>query len=165
MRNSILREGVIAGVLGATSVALWFLAVDTFAGRPLFTPSVLGRGLLHMFGADPIGAFPAVLLYTAFHYAAFVLVGLVAAWIVDMAEREPSILAGALMLFVAFEIGFYALSSALAVLPNFRGPMFWFAVAAGNLVSAATMGVYLWRAHPALGRELAMALSGHERKD
>ena len=29
-----LREGVLAGFLGASAVALWFLILDTVAGRP-----------------------------------------------------------------------------------------------------------------------------------
>ena len=38
----ILREGFIAGLIGAGAVALWFLIVDTIAGRPFFTPAMLG---------------------------------------------------------------------------------------------------------------------------
>jgi hypothetical protein len=30
-RHNLAREGVIAGAIGATGVALWFLIVDTFA--------------------------------------------------------------------------------------------------------------------------------------
>jgi hypothetical protein len=165
MRHSILREGVIAGVIGATSVALWFLVIDTIGGRPFLTPITLGRGLVNFFGAGAGSDVGQVALYTLFHYAAFILVGFIAVAIVHIAERQPAILAGALMLFVAFEIGFYALSSALAVLPNFNGPMSWVAVAVGNLVAAVTMGIYLWKTHPALGRGLAYALSGQEPPD
>jgi len=53
------------------------------------------------------------------HYLAFIGVGLLVAVIVHFAEREPSVLAGAMMLFVAFEIGFYGLSSALSESPFF----------------------------------------------
>src|SRR5205823_1851736 len=38
----ILREGFIAGLIGAGAVALWFLIVDIIAGRPFFTPAMLG---------------------------------------------------------------------------------------------------------------------------
>ena len=56
-------------------------------------------------------------------------------------------LAGAMMLFVAFEIGFYALSSALSESPFF-GALGWAQVATGNLIAAIVMGVYMWRTHP-----------------
>ena len=39
------QEGMIAGALGALTIALWFLLVDTVAGRPLWTPTVLGTAL------------------------------------------------------------------------------------------------------------------------
>ena len=50
MRHSIAREGIIAGVLGATAVAVWFLGIDSLYATPLATPAALGRGLLRLFG-------------------------------------------------------------------------------------------------------------------
>ena len=41
----IVREGFIAGLIGATLVATWFLLVDLVAGRPFFTPAMLGDAL------------------------------------------------------------------------------------------------------------------------
>src|SRR5829696_8819304 len=37
-KHNVAREGIIAGVIGATSVALWFFVVDAVAGHPLATP-------------------------------------------------------------------------------------------------------------------------------
>jgi len=37
----LYQEGMIAGVIGAIAVAVWFLLLDTAAGRPLYTPTVL----------------------------------------------------------------------------------------------------------------------------
>ena len=51
--HSIVREGLIAGFLGATAVAVWFFIVDMIGGRPLFTPNTLGEGLLSVFGRSP----------------------------------------------------------------------------------------------------------------
>ena len=50
-RHSPLREGVLAGMIGAASVALWFLTVDSIAGRPFFTPAVLGASIFDLLGA------------------------------------------------------------------------------------------------------------------
>ena len=36
--GTVLREGVVAGLVGAAIVALWFLAIDTIQGEPLRTP-------------------------------------------------------------------------------------------------------------------------------
>lgn len=160
MRHTIARDGIVAGILGATAVALWFLGLDMIYSHPFATPAALGRGLLGILG--PRGSEgPAVFVavYTVFHFAAFIGVGLLVAVIVHWAEREPTVLAGAMMLFVAFEIGFYGLSSALSESPFF-GALGWAQVATGNLIAALVMGTYMWRVHPELGRELRHALGG-----
>jgi len=43
--SRIMREGFIAGLIGAGAVALWFLIVDVIAGRPFFTPAMLGSAV------------------------------------------------------------------------------------------------------------------------
>jgi hypothetical protein len=160
MRHTIFRDGVVAGVLGATAVAIWFFIVDLIAGHMLATPGGLGKGLLNLFGpglGDRLGV--AVFAYTVFHYLAFILVGLLASLIVHWAEKQPSVLAGAFILFVSVEIGFYAWSS---ILSPFLGALSWVQVSVGNLIAAVVMGFYLWKSHPALGHELDMALSGED---
>jgi hypothetical protein len=160
MRHTIARDGIVAGVLGATAVAVWFLGIDTISGRPLATPAALGRGLIGVLGPrGSEGPATFVIVYTLFHYMAFIGVGLLVAAIVHWARREPSILAGAMMLFVALEVGIYGLSSALSESPFF-GALGWAAVATGNLVAAIAMGTYMWRTHPELKRELDHALGG-----
>ena len=37
-----LREGIIAGFIGAAIVAVWFLIYDAARGRPFRTPALLG---------------------------------------------------------------------------------------------------------------------------
>lgn len=156
--HSIIREGAIAGAIGATAVAVWFFVVDLIGGRPLFTPQVLGEGLLSIFGRSPETAAVNVIAYTIFHYAAFTLVGILAVVLVHAGERMPSVLAGAMILFVAIELGFYGLVALLqeSVLGNFA----WYQVLAGNLLAAALMGTYLWRTHPAMRDGLVRALEG-----
>jgi hypothetical protein len=162
MRHTIVRDGVVAGILGASAVALWFLGLDTIRGHPFATPAALGRGLVGILGPrGSEGAAVFVAAYTVFHYVAFIGIGLLVAVIVHFAQREPTVLAGAMMLFVAFEIGFYGLSSALSESPFF-GALGWAQVATGNLIAALVMGTYMWRTHPELGRELNQALSGGE---
>ena len=60
-QHRTLREGLTAGVLGATAVAVWFLILDTIAGRPFATPSMLGASLATLFGAPGTG--PASMLH------------------------------------------------------------------------------------------------------
>jgi hypothetical protein len=162
VHHSAVREGVIAGVLGATVVAVWFLGVDVIAGHPLRTPELLGRALISVLG--PLGgegALTYVAAYTVFHYAVFALVGTLAALAIHWSEREPSVLAGFAILFVVAEIGFYWLVGFLSE-PGVLGGIAWYQVLIGNLLSAAVMGGYLWSEHPRLAKDFDQALSGRE---
>ena len=162
MRHTIVRDGVVAGVLGATAVAVWFLGVDLLYAHAFATPAALGRGLLRLFGPPGMeGTITFVVSYTIFHYVSFIGAGLLVSVIVHWAQTQPTVLAGAMMLFVAFEIGFYGLSAALQESP-FLGALGWAQVATGNLIAAVVMGTYMWRTHPELKAELNYALAGEE---
>lgn len=160
--DATVREGIIAGLLGATSIAIWFLIVDTVGGRPFYTPSVLGIGLLSVFGPrGDEGMVAQVIAYTIFHYGIFLGIGMLVSYVVHRAEKDDTVLAVALILFVALEVGFYGL---VAVLSQSRqlGNLAWYQVLAGNLIAALSMGTYIWRTHPELRRELQHALVGDE---
>jgi lysylphosphatidylglycerol synthetase-like protein (DUF2156 family) len=102
-----------------------------------------------------------VIAYTIFHYTVFLGIGVIVSYIVRRAEQDDTVLAVALILFVALELGFYGL---VAVLSQSRqlGSLAWYTVLAGNLIAALTMGIYIWRTHPELRRELQHALVGDE---
>jgi hypothetical protein len=148
----LYQEGLIAGLVGAATVALWFLIIDVVQGRPLYTPTVLGTAL---FGRG-IG-WPApdmrpdlemVLMFTWVHGLAFVVVGGVVARLLALAERQPSVGFGIVMLFVFFEFGFIAAAMLLAA-PVLQA-LAWPAILVANLLAAATMGAYFWLRHPNL---------------
>jgi hypothetical protein len=157
-RHSVVREGVVAGVLGATAVAVWFFVVDLIAGRPLFTPNTLGEGFLSVFGQSPEPAAVNIIAYTIFHYAVFIFVGIIAVILVHAGERTPSVLAGSMILFVAIELGFYGMVALLE--ETALGNLAWYQILAGNLLAAVLMGTYLWRSHPAMREGLVRALEG-----
>ena len=82
---------------------------------------------------------------------------LLAALIVHLAKREPSILLGFVVLFVATEIGFYGLTGLLHEASSLKG-LVWYQVMLGNLVAASAMGYYFWRTHRELGDEFRHSL-------
>lgn len=162
-RHSTLREGVIAGFLGATAVAAWFLIVDVIGGRPLYTPSTLGYGLFTFFATTPSSTAASVLFYTVFHYAAFTAVGVALVGGVHVSRMHPPVLALMLILFVCFQVGFYGL---VALLAETRfGGLAWSQVGLANLLATALMGGYVWRTHPLLGRVFGSGLVGDEEAD
>ncbi len=160
--HSVVREGLIAGVIGATAVAVWFLILDTIQGRPFHTPTVLGGALFSLFG-PPLSE--SILLrvvgYTIFHYAVFGALGTLLVYLAHRSHREPNILAGLLVLFVAFEVGFYGFAALLSE-PGILGDLGWYQIMLGNLLATVTMGTYIWRTHPLLSQDLAHALNGEE---
>jgi ABC-type Fe3+-siderophore transport system permease subunit len=111
-----LREGVIAGLIGAAVVAVWFLIYDAASGRPFRTPALLGAATFE--GVKDPAAVPTVaalvLPYTVLHGVVFAMVGVLIAYLIVSAQREPS---RVLMLFIAvmcFEIFFLAVVTWLA---------------------------------------------------
>ena len=160
--HSVFRDGIVAGVIGATAVAVWFLAVDLIAGQALYTPEVLGRAFLSVLGPPFDDTTLAVVwVYTIIHYLGFIAIATLVAAIIHAGERQPALLAGALILFVAIEIGFYGLTALLAEF-DALGTLAWYQIGAANLLAAVLMGTYFWRTHPALGRGLNYALEGGE---
>lgn len=159
-RHSTLREGFFTGILGASTVAVWFLIVDTVAGAPLFTPTMLGAAL---FRVDPEAITPQVALllvagYTVFHFAAFIAVGTLAVFLLDLAERQPALLALFVVFFVVFQTGFYGMVAVLHEVRLLNG-LEWYQIAIGNLLASVVMGSYLWYSHPALRSDLQDALT------
>ena len=156
--HPIAREGVIAGLIGAGAVALWFLLLDVMRGQLFFTPAALGSALL--LGARGIDAVvinaTTVGVYSLLHVVAFLAVGLTAALLMRRAEDEPRLLLGMALLFVtleAFSIGLFAISAGWLL-----DTLSWWTVVVANLVAAVSMGGYLWQAHPALHGEIGRPL-------
>src|SRR5712691_10615852 len=136
--NRILREGFIAGCIGAAAVAIWFLLVDTLNGRPLFTPAMLGSAVFWCVHdpAQVVIQYSNIIGYSMIHVSAFVVVGCIAAALAAEVQEAPSPLF-------------------LAILAQpLLGALAWWNVAIGNAIAAFGMGYYLWREHPKIGEEL-----------
>ena len=145
--GTVLREGIVSGLIGAGVVAVWFLAIDFAQGEPLRTPSLLGSGLL----GRPAGA-PAIMMYTLLHGIAFIAIGIVAAGLVAAADRQPIFTLALIIFFTSFEVFFFGAVVILAkwVLDEIAG---W-TIFVGNLLAAAAMLSYYIRGHPRLTKGL-----------
>ena len=153
--NSVVREGIITGLIGAGVVAGWFLLFDVLRGRPFFTPGALGSALF--LGSSTVGEVSVnaatVIGYTVLHIVAFTVTGFFAAAIVTAAEDTPPLILGAVMFFAVFEAFFMGL---LAMVAKFLlGDLAWWTIAVGNILAAVVMGWYLWECHPKLRASLA----------
>jgi len=159
-QRSVLKEGIVAGLVGATVVAVWFLLFDAARGRPFLTPALLGAAVFQGL-TDPttlqISAGP-VLGYTVLHGLAFIAFGVVAASIMAASEREPALFIGFVILFACFEVFFFGVVGALG--KSMLGALVWWAILVGNLLASVAMLWYLFRAHRALPRSLVGAWGG-----
>ena len=156
-----VREGMTTGLVGALAVALWFLIVDLLSGRALHTPALLGAVVSG--AADPIAAATGAhrlafaAFYSGVHLTAFTIVGIVAAALVQRAERAPSLLALLLLLFAAVEVAFTGFVAILEV--QALGDIAWYQVAAGNVVAALSMGAFLLSRYPQVRLHFAHAFA------
>ena len=151
--HSIVTEGTDVGIIGGLVVAVWFLILDTLAGMPLRTPSLLGQVVL--FGdstPDTQFIFGAVLVYTAFHFLVFALLGMGLVALVHWGIENPVVRYALLPLFLVFEVMFYGLIEVLSERTQELFP-FWTVIGA-NTLAALCMGVYLWLRHPAFRRSI-----------
>ena len=143
------RRGVVAGLLGAVTVAVWFFVLDVIAGHPFQTPAALGSSLLFAKTTMEMSA-RTIVGYYVFHFVAFVLAGILFVWVTERIERKPS--------FMLFALLFLILGEALAV-ANFATLAQWglrslgvWTVTIANLLAILVMGWYIWATHPALRR-------------
>jgi len=149
--SKLYAEGIVAGIVGAATIAIWLLIWDTLHGRPLYTPTVLGTAL---FGRGPSSyesirvSLEMTLMYTWVHGLVFAVIGGIASRLLGLAEQNPNLGFGILLLFVVLEFGF--LGSASLFLQPVLHAIAWPSFLFGNLLAATTMAGYLWHQHPNL---------------
>ena len=146
----LLADGTVAGLLGAATIALWFLLVDTLRGHPLYTPSLLGTALFRGHGAivspqTHTISLLMVVLFTVVHGLVFVATGQIAARLVRVAEKNANYGFGVILFLVFFLCGFFFVSIVFEA--ELLRALTWPAVLAGNLLALTAMAIYLGRRH------------------
>lgn len=154
MKQTLLREGAIAGLLGAGAVAIWFLILDVLTREAFFTPAALFSAFFRnaSTAAEVEISLWTVAGYTIVHVATFLVLGLIAAALIRGAEETPAFLLYFVEFFVTFEVAFFGL--VLIVAYWILGVLGWWSIAIGNLIAAAVMILYLWKQHPKLRSDL-----------
>ena len=160
VQRSMVGEGIVAGLIGAAVVALWFLFLDVARGRPLFTPALLGAAVFHGATAPADVAVVAgpIVGYTLLHVLAFVAFGVVAASFLRASEQEPTAFIAFVVLFAAFEVFFFTVLGTFG--RSLLGALVWWAIFTGNLLASAGMLWYFLRAHPRLPSMLVGSWAG-----
>ena len=153
-KSRYLREGIIAGLIGAALVAVWFLIYDAAMGRPFRTPSLLGAATFR--GVTDPAAVPTaahlVVQYTVLHGVVFALVGVLIAYLIVSAQSAPSRVLTLFIALMCFEVFFLAVVTWLA--HPVLGELAWWTILAANALAAGGMLIYFFVGHRALGRAL-----------
>lgn len=153
-RTRLLSEGLVAGLLGYVSIALYFGFLHLLTGQSLFhTAAALGDSLVsHESLVVGSAAAGPIIAFNGVHLLAFLLFGLIAAWLTSRAESNPGFFL--LMLFLGLAGFFYSLSGFLGFSIDRPLAPSWVSVAVANLLAGMLMSAYLLRAHPGLWQKV-----------
>lgn len=147
---AMYTEGIQAGLAGAVTIAVWFLILDVLNGRALYTPTVLGTAVFR--GGDALAApqtiepsLEMVLSFTWIHTLGFVLLGMTAAWLIALAEKDAHYGFGILLLFAIFQSCFIV--ACMLFFEPVLEALAWPSIVVGNLLAAIAMGAVFWPRH------------------
>ena len=143
----VCLDGVVAGLIGAATIATWFLFIDAVTRLPLYTPSVLGEGfllrepglILSPREQDPV---KLTVMYSGVHGLVFVILGVLAASVVLLFTSRINLGVMMIALFAVLELGF--IGTAFVVAKPVLDELAWPIVLTGNFLAAAGMACYLW---------------------
>ena len=154
-RTEVFAQGLVAGLAGYATVAVFFAIVNLIAGRSVFhTAALLGSALFYGL-RDPAQLVIApgpVLSYNGLHLVIFLCLGTIAAWLAYLAEKGPELwyVGAVAFIFMAFHtFGFF-----LALTQPVRAALApWLMLAAGG-IGCAAMAAYLVWVHPRIRWEM-----------
>ncbi|NJO23994.1 MAG: hypothetical protein HC868_15050 [Sphingomonadales bacterium] len=142
--SKLYQEGLVAGTIGAATLAVWFLILDLLKGHLLYTPLVLGTALFQ--GSQTLAnpqalefSLDLVVGFTFVHWLVFAAVGCIASRLLGLAEQNANFGFGVLLLFVVFEFGFVG-GATLFAEPVLHA-LTWPTMLIGNLISAGAMAL------------------------
>src|SRR5215510_12534342 len=104
-RSRYLRDGIIAGLIGAAIVAVWFLIVDAARGHPFRTPAMLGAALQGVRDPSAVTITPELIAqYTVLHGVVFAMIGVLIAYLIASAQAQPSRMLVVIIALLCFEV-------------------------------------------------------------
>lgn len=154
-RADTLWQGVLAGLIGYATVFLLVGFIDVALGRSFFfTFALLGEHLFYgLSNPAQVVVWPgAVFAFNGLHLVAFLVIGIVAAWLAFMSEKGPELwyLAAILFLFVFL----HAFGAVLFLTEDIRAAVPAWMIVLPTVASALTMGSYLLAVRPAFRHDL-----------
>ena len=151
----VLAGGLVSGLIGYATVVVIVGVLNVAMGRSLFHTAALFGSAMFYGLEDPaslrIEAGP-ILAYNMVHVLTFLAVGMLASWLVSLAERFPA--AQYLILVVLIFVAFHVFVALLLFAGPLLGGAAWLIVGVSGVAAAGLMGWYLLKTHPLLQQEL-----------
>lgn len=151
--SNTVREGLVLGGSAFVAVVFFYAAFDSLAARgPLFTVDLLGKALFRGLRDPAVLQLPGqvdftvVVLYTAFHLAASLAIGLVVAWLLGHAGTGGGRAVAVRTVLIA---GFFVTVALVGVLTvPMRALLPTWSIVAANALAVAVAGAALMRVRP-----------------
>lgn len=156
-----VRDGLVVGLIGYASVALFYSGFDVLAARdPLYTVDLLGKAVFRGLRDPGVLLFPlpldgtAIFLYNAFHLVMAVVIGLIVTALATDAERHPGRTKLVLLTLIA---GFVVTIAIVGTLTAPMRPVLpWWSIVVANALAVIVAGLYLVRQRPLLWHRLTL---------
>ena len=129
-QHDSLREGAVLGLVVATVIWLWLVAVDAIVGEPFLTFSILG----------------GIAGFTVMHYLLNLAYGVSIMSIVHAAGRQPSAIYALGFGFLMLELAFALVTAAFS--SGRLGELAWIRLFGGNVIGSVIALAIVMRRHP-----------------
>lgn len=140
------KHAATAGLIGAGTVAVWYVFLHAIMGDPLLTtPAALGTLLFYgpeALATGPIFNATTLVGYTLVHTLAFLGLGAGAVWLARRIPRQPALGAFAILAFVLFEAVAVIFSRGVGEVYGF--PTRELELIVANVLAASAMLGYIW---------------------
>lgn len=159
--HGTVRDGLIVGLIGYASVALFYSGFDVLAARdPLYTVDLLGKAVFRGLRDPGVLLFPlpldgmAIFLYNALHLVIALVIGIIVTALAGEAERHPG--RAPLVLFTLIA-GFVVTVAFVGLLTTPMRPVLpWWSIMVANALAVIVAGSYLVRKRPRLWHRLTL---------
>ncbi len=158
-----IKDGISAGLLGASVVALFFIFTNVLAGHPpLQTPAVLGALVFE--GPDALsngigGTWGHIAGYSALHFGAFIVLGLGMKALANFIAKIPAMGGFAILMLAIVEIPIIVL--ALTVGAKLALTLHVVEILAANILATVTMVGYFFARSEILHMTFSKGLWDH----
>ena len=156
-----VRDGLVVGLIGYASVALFYSGFDVLAARdPLYTVDLLGKAVFRGLRDPGVLLFPlpldgmAIFLYNALHLVTALVIGIIVTALAGEAERHPG--RAPLVVFTLIA-GFVVTVALVGLLTTPMRPVLpWWSIVVANALAVIVAGSYLVRQRPRLWHRLTL---------